>query len=88
MPNEKKAHRQKLHVYAVLNIHPAEKNCFAIGILIGNFLLVTTLQEGDDLLEKLCLEMTGWLLIRMKLLLIQSQSDCVADRVKHQISDH
>ena len=37
----------------------------------------------SNLSEKLYLEMTEWLLIRMKLLLIQSLTDCVADRVKH-----
>lgn len=49
------------------------------------------LQKEDskgNLLGKLYLEMTGWLLIKIKLMQIQSQTDCVADRVKHVTSDH
>lgn len=49
------------------------------------------LQKEDSkgsLLGKLYLEMTGWLLIKIKLMQIQSQTDCVADRVKHVTSDH
>ena len=88
MPNEKKSTQTEATCICCPKNTSCWKKCFAIGIPIGNFLLVTTLQEGDDLLEKLCLDMTGWLLIRMKFMLIQSQSDCVADRVKHLISDH